>query len=682
MLDLSTLNPPQRQAVTHREGPMLVLAGAGSGKTRVITCRIAWLIEQGIRAEHILAVSFTNKAAGEMRERVGGLLGRTVSRQVHLSTFHALGATMLREDIEALGYQRPFVILDEADRFRIIRDILRELRVGGTRKTEARILAIISRAKNALCSPAELPEARYNPEMPRAQRVHTLYGQALRNLNAVDFDDLLLLPVQLMRQRPDLREKYRQRFRYVMVDEYQDTNAIQLALLEELVQRERANLVVVGDDDQSIYAFRGAVAGTILEFDQRFPGARVVTLDQNYRSVGTILRAANAVISHNDQRREKNLWSTLGAGDPIPSLEFPTDAEEAEWIVDRIRRVAERDARPWRHFAILYRINPQSRILEEVLRSQRVPYRIIGGQSLFDRKEVKDLLAWLRLVLNPRDELSLRRVINVPPRGIGTTTLAALDQRAREDGLPLLDAVRAALRDGSLPERAREGATQVVQALDEARYALREAAADGLEDILDTFLMRVSLEKAILQGDRNEKIARIRWSIVQDLIGDLGRIDAPDARARLDRFVTDVSLDPRTDGGEEDADADAVTMLTIHSSKGLEFPLVFLCGMSEGLLPHQRAIDEHAVPEERRLCYVGMTRAQERLVLTRARATRRRNERIALRPSRFLDEIPPDLRIDRIVDSVGASQAERAERTSRGLAEALARLDAIDPDAS
>lgn len=674
MIDLSTLNAPQREAVTHLDGPMLVLAGAGSGKTRVITTRIGWLLSQGVRAENVLAVSFTNKAAGEMRERVAAMLGVHAARQVHLSTFHALGAAMLREDIDALGYQRPFVILDESDRFRTVRDILRELRLGGTGRTEARVLGIISRAKNAMCTPATLPEARFNPEMPRAQRVFDLYQQALRNLNAVDFDDLLLLPVRLLRERPDLREKYRQRFRYLMVDEYQDTNTIQLALLEELVRRERANLVVVGDDDQSIYAFRGAVAGTILAFDQRFPGARVVTLDQNYRSVGSILRAANAVIGHNDQRREKNLWSALGAGDPIPCLAFPTEADEAEWIVDRIRRVAVRDGRRWRDFAVLYRVNPQARILEEALRAQRVPYRIIGGQSLFDRKEVRDLLAWLRLLLNPRDELSLRRIVNVPPRGIGTRSLAAIDQHARDHDLPLLDAMRATLVDGSLSEPAREGVAQVLRALDDARSALRSAPAEELSAIVERFLTAVSLEKAILQGERNPKIARVRWQIVQDLIEDIERATGDTARARLDTFVASVSLDPRPSSEDED-DQDCVTLLTIHSSKGLEFPVVFLCGLSEGLLPHQRAIDEHAVPEERRLCYVGMTRAQERLVLTRARFTRRRNERIPQKPSRFLDEIPAELRIDRTIAHATESETEKHARADRGFAAILARLE-------
>ena len=655
-VDINSLNPRQREAVTHIDGPVLVLAGAGSGKTRVITVRIAYLIERGVRPENILGVTFTNKAAGEMRERVAGTIGPELARRVNLSTFHALGARILREDIEHLGYGKRFTILDEGDRVRVVKQVLKELNLSGTGMNEGRLLWIVSRAKNAMTTPARLPEAKYNPEMPRAQRVFDLYNRALVNLNAVDFDDLLLLPVRLMKEHPDVRDKYRHRFRYVMVDEYQDTNPIQLELLEQLVAPPKHNLMVVGDDDQSIYGFRGAVADNILRFERLFDDTRVVTLDQNYRSVGTILDAANSVIANNRKRKAKKLWSDLGTGRPVQSIAFDDAYTEAKYIAGRIAGQSKQQGRPLHHFAVLYRSNAQSRVLEEAFRAARVPYRMLGGKSLFDRKDVRDVIAYARLVLNPADELALRRVINYPTRAVGTKTVADLDAHSRRTGTPLHQVARNAIDKSDTPTKARDGLRHFFAVLDETRAQLRGQPASALRGILDRMLDRIGIERAILASEKNAKVARVRWRIVTELLEGIDNATGDGAFARLDDYVQRASLDDvATNKDEEDVARGKATLLTLHSSKGLEFPIVFMVGMNDGLLPHRNALESSdGVPEERRLCYVGMTRAREELILTRARFAVKRNERLSLKPSRFLTEIPGEL----ITESAAAARTE------------------------
>lgn len=647
--DLQTLNPPQRQAVTHIDGPMLVLAGAGSGKTRVITYRIAHLVAEGIPPDQIVAVSFTNKAAGEMRERVAELVGPSTARELHLSTFHALGAQLLRENAKAAGLQRPFPIVDEGERRRIVRSVLRELRLDGSSVGAAQLLALISRAKNAMTSPARLPEARFNPNVPRAQRVFEHYERSLRNLNAVDFDDLLLMPTLMLRKHDELRQKYQQRFRYIMVDEFQDTNAIQLAMLDTLVDPATRNLVVVGDDDQSIYGFRGAVADTILNFDRMFPGARIVTLDQNYRSVGSVLQAANAVIANNSKRRDKALWSNLGKGHAIRSVSLPTPTSEADFVSQWIESQAHHEQRGWQDFAILYRSNTQAAAFEEALRRNRIPYRVIGGQSIFDNKEVRDLLAYLRLLLQPRDELALRRIINVPARGIGTQTLAGLIEKARESDEALWDVLCGELAADAFPTRAAEAARTFVAAVTGAREELEKLSPEELPALIERFVEDIGLQAAVYAGEPSVHQAKRKWQAVESLIEALKNINGLTALAKLENWVGMVSLDASNiSSSSEDDEGKKVTLMTIHASKGLEFPLVFLVGMNENLLPHKRALEEPGgVEEERRLCYVGMTRAQQRLVLTRSRWIPTKMGKIRLRPSRFLSEIPKELLQDR-----------------------------------
>jgi DNA helicase-2/ATP-dependent DNA helicase PcrA len=643
-LDLSHLNPEQYEAVTHLDGPLLVLAGAGSGKTRVITYRAAWLVDQGIPANNILAVSFTNKAANEMSDRVAELLDYETAGKVHLSTFHALGAQILREDIDKLGFRKPFSIVDESERRRLLRTVLKELRLDGTGSSASRLLNLISRAKNAMSEPMDLPSARYNPEVPRAQRVYDHYNTALRNLNAVDFDDLLLLPTHMLRMFPEVRVKYQRRYRYIMVDEYQDTNPLQLHMLGELVKPEKPNLVAVGDDDQSIYGFRGAAADTILKFDQNFPGAKVVALEQNYRSVSTILEAANALIAHNRSRRKKELWSDLGTGTRIRSYSLETPNAEAQFAAKQIGRIAGQTGMKWGDFAILYRANPQAGAFEEALRQQDIPYKVLGGQSLFDNKEVKDALAYMQLLLNPRDELALRRVINFPTRGIGTTTVSKLADKARETQTPLYDVAKRALTEGELHTRAQRGMKEFLDTIERTRELLYESESRDLHAIITEFLDEVRLEAGVYAAENNDRSARARWRVVTRLLRGLTDLEPSKAFEGLDRWMTGISLDTHNSKDEDIEDEQTVKLLTIHASKGLEFPVVFLSGMAEEFLPHHRALDEvGGVEEERRLCYVGMTRAQRLLFLTRSRAILMRDERKPLKPSRFLEELPEDL---------------------------------------
>lgn len=675
MIDLASLNPPQREAVEHRDGPLLILAGAGSGKTRVITYRIARLIEMGVSPENILAVSFTNKAATEMRERVRLLIPPKIAARCHLSTFHSLGLRMLMEDIHRLDYRRPFTILDESDRYQVLKTALKELGLQGTSSNDARLLQLISKAKNADSTPARLPEARHDPDMPRAQKVFLHYLQVMRNLNAVDFDDLLLLPTRLLREHDDLREKYRARYRYVMVDEYQDTNHIQLRFLGELVGPPSWNLAVVGDDDQSIYGFRGAVADNILGFDKHFPNTRVITLDQNYRSVRSILSAANAVIRHNTERRAKELWSELGDGRAVRSFVLATQADEADFIARRIREQKLRTGRPWKAFAILYRTNPQARFLEESLTAQRVPYRVVGGQSVFDKREIRDTLAWLRLLADPTDELSFRRALHAPPRGIGVRSLQRLDEDARASQRSLPEALRTALIAGTLTGRAREGGRELLDLLEDGRKGLASMEPDNLGAYLQAWIERTGLQ-AWIRSSENPNAARARCEAIDRFLESSRRARGTTAHQVLLDFIASVTLDPSPREDDEEADADRVTLMTIHASKGLEFPIVYLCGMNEELLPHKHSMaTERAISEERRLCYVGMTRARDDLILTRARLKFVHNGWLPMKPSRFLDEIPAQLLQERDMSALQASGNREEElRLHEEMIERMHRL--------
>lgn len=674
MIDLDRLNSEQRRAVEHDTGPILVLAGAGSGKTRVITTRIAYLVQKGVRPENLLGVTFTNKAAAEMRERVAHLIRDDASTKVTLGTFHSLGAQILRRDIHRIGYHKQFTILDEADKRRLLRDILKEVGLAPKSATARRVLSIISKAKNAMTTPARLDEARYNPEMPRAQRLYSAYQEALVALNAVDFDDLLLLPVRLFREHPDVRERYRQRFRYTLVDEFQDTNPIQLALLQELVGPPHS-IMAVGDDDQSIYAFRGAVADNILHFGRFFPNPVTVALEQNYRSVGAILDAANAVIAHNAKRHPKQLWSALGDGRKVLFAELDTDVAEADWIARRVQLQAQREQRPYDEFAILYRSNGQASTIEEALRQYDIDYRLLGGQSVFDRREVKDALAYFRLLVNPRDEMAIRRVINTPNRGVGTTTLAKWDKVARAEERRLADVLREATEAGEVGGKAEAGLRELFDALDTAKKGLRATSVEGLPGVLRKLLERVRYEQWLQKNEASAAIADVRWRIVNDMIQRVAEQPGESAFAVLDEYVQKVTLNTNPSEGA-DAHVGKVVLSTLHSSKGLEFPVVYMVGMNEGTLPHENALKDGrgAEAEERRLCYVGMTRAKQSLVLCRGRNVIVREMREPRERSRFIDEIPLELLRFRSKDSGAKADAQALQAVQSQMERMRARL--------
>ncbi len=645
-MNLATLNPEQLAAVRHTEGPLLLLAGAGSGKTRVITYRIAYLLRQkGVSAEAILADTFTNKAAREMRQRVEELVGKTAAKGMAISTFHALCARILREEIGLLGYKRNFSIYGAADQVRLIRDLAQNLRQEGQRFDAERVLGVISDAKNRLVGPGEFVVRQPDDYSLLAAEIYPRYQKALKAYNALDFDDLLMLAARLFREHPEVLTRYQERFRYQMVDEYQDTNAAQYQLLRQLAARHR-NLCVVGDDDQSIYGWRGADLGNILGFEQDFSGTRVVKLEQNYRSTGTILAAANAVIGHNAKRKAKVLWTAGGAGDPIEYRLASDEEEEAKSVVEEIQAERFRRQLRWNDFAILFRTNVQSRAFEEQLRYENVPFVLIGGQQFFDRKEVKDALAYLKVLLNPRDEVNLLRILNYPKRGIGETTADRLIQFSGESGRPLWEVLRHPPAAEEMGEKARQACGGLVALFE--KYKARFRQPGSLAGTGKAFLAEIGLEEEIRRGSDDLAQARRRIENLEEVVNAMAAYEQREEQPTLAGFLEKVSLldseEPGRDGKEKKLARDAVTLMSLHSSKGLEFPIVFLVGFEEEFLPHKKSIHEtFDIDEERRLCYVGITRARQRLVLTGARQRKKYGQLQAREPSRFLGEIPGEL---------------------------------------
>ncbi len=656
-MDLSTLNPPQRAAASHGGGPMLVLAGAGSGKTRVITHRIAHLISQGIPPRAIAAVTFTNKAAEEMRERVAHLLrDKKASRELTIGTFHALGLWMLREERAALGFPRGFAIYDQSDQLGVVREILRRVASDGeARRYDVKaILTRISLAKNGFVAP-ELYAANEGDDYDAVTaQVYPLYQEALRGFAAFDFDDLITEPVRMLDTLTEVRDRWRARFRYVMVDEYQDTNRAQLLLVKHLVA-DHGNLMVVGDDDQSIYSWRGADPTNILRFSEMFPGAQQVKLEQNYRSTRTILAAANAVIANNTKRHGKELWSEKGAGELITHAVAPDVETEAKWVAQEARRLHD-GGRPWQDLAVLYRSNLQSKLLEEELRTAEVPYTMYGGQQFFERKEVKDLIGYLRLALNGKDELALRRVINYPARGIGATTLEKLVARAQARHAPMWDVLRAAAAsDESAAAELDVRASTRTSLADFADVIerLRERLNTGVVAATRALIEEIKLFDDLRAASPSLAAAQRRIDNVEGFMGTLTRHEAKGGgRDALADLLRHLSL--QSDGDDKDKDGDKLVMTTLHGAKGLEFPVVFMVGLEEELLPHARTLQpqvtdvidpDHAtdVSEERRLCYVGITRAQQKLYITRACVRVSRGRAMPRVPSRFLLELPDDL---------------------------------------
>ncbi|BCR06412.1 DNA helicase [Desulfuromonas versatilis] len=645
-MDLTTLNQEQLAAVRHADGPLLLLAGAGSGKTRVITFRIGYLIRQrGVLPAQLLAVTFTNKAAKEMKERVEELVGKRQCRGMIISTFHSLCVRILKEDIERLGYKKNFSIYGTADQVRLIKDLMQAVNVDGKKYDAERIQWMISDAKNRLIPP-ESYTVRYQDEYEYlAAEVYPKYQKALKAFNAIDFDDIIMLTVRLFREHPDVLEKYQQRFRYLMVDEYQDTNAAQYLLLRSLAG-ERRNLCVVGDDDQSIYGWRGADLGNILDFEKDFPGAAVIRLEQNYRSTGNILAAANAVIGNNRQRKEKALWTSGDKGRPIELVRCMDEEDEARVVMERIHAERFRHELQYREFAILYRTNVQSRAFEEQLRYENIPYVLIGGQQFFDRKEVKDAVAYLKVLVNRRDEVNLLRILNYPKRGIGETTADRLIRASAEGERPLWEVLCAAGEIEDLGEKAQEAVSGFVALME--RYAQRFARTPNLADTAREFFAEIKLEDEIYRGTDDPKKARRRVENLEEVVNAMASYLEREEKPSLSGFLEKVSLldedRPDRDSKEKKLERDAVTLMSLHSSKGLEYPVVFMVGMEEEFLPHKNVLNQGAdVEEERRLCYVGITRAQRQLVLTGAAQRKKYGQLQPRIPSRFLQEIPGEL---------------------------------------
>lgn len=645
-MNLDHLNPEQRKAATHVDGPLLILAGAGSGKTATMTHRIAYLIEQGVSPYQILAVTFTNKAAGEMRERVEKLVGRCPG--MWIMTFHAMSLRILREHCERIGYQHNFVVYDTIDQKTLIKTIMKEQNIDAKLYPQAYLSAAISKQKEHDVSPREYLETEADNFRSKViGSVYRAYQEQLKRNNAMDFDDLLVNALHVLRDNPDILADYQHRFRYILVDEYQDTNHIQYEIIR-LLAKARQNLCVVGDDDQCIYQWRGADISNILNFEKDFPQARVIKLEQNYRSYGNILAAAHSVIRNNRGRKAKKLWTDKEAGDKIVYRRCDSDKEEAYYIAQEID-LLKNGQRTYDDFAILYRTNAQSRLFEDALKRRGIPYQILSGFSFYERKETKDMICYMRLVVNPADDLALKRVINEPKRGIGAVTLGKLEALARVHGLSLLDILSQDEISYSLPAKAQKAVGEMVRII---RLCAQEKENLRVSDIYDQLLVKSGYLKALEAEDTQEAASRIENLMdFKSFIYDYEKEkEDTGEKATLEEFLEKVATNGDADKMEEGTGK--VTLMTMHSAKGLEFPIVFLPGMEDGLFPGHRALDnENGMEEERRLCYVGMTRAREKLFLTGAayRVLYGRGE--YTRESTFLRELDKSL-LDEAGDTV------------------------------
>jgi DNA helicase-2/ATP-dependent DNA helicase PcrA len=650
---LDRLNPPQREAVSHISGPLLILAGAGSGKTRVLAHRVAYLIASGVKPWQIVAVTFTNKAAGEMRERISGLIGVEAAREATIGTFHAICARVLRRDGNAIGVTRSFTIYDRADQVALVKSVLRRLDLDEKRFSPNGMLAWIGQRKDELADVATAKRQAANYYDETAARVYEAYQRQLGEDDAVDFDDLLMRTVFLFEQHPEVLSKYQNRWQQINVDEYQDTNRAQYLICRHLAAKHR-NLAVVGDDDQSIYSWRGADLRNILDFEADNPDAKVVKLEQNYRSTQTILDAAHAVVSRNTGRKDKRLWTDRGSGTQITLFDAYNEYEEAEFVARQVEKLVgagrrggmaalltsraddEDGSLKYGDIAITYRINAQSRVIEESLMRFGIPYQLIGGTRFYERREVKDALAYVRLARNPADRVALGRIINVPARGIGAKTVEELGAWAESRDVSMWTAVEAAGENPNLAPRAR---AQLGVFAELMRGLMAMAASEPPSTIFDAALERSGLETAINDGtDEGEE----RWANVQELRNHAAEFDEIAPPEGLARFLEEVAL--VSDQDELEEAPDRVTLITLHAAKGLEFPVVFIVGLEEGLLPHRRALeDERELEEERRLAYVGMTRAKDRLYLVHAHHRSTYGVGAQSDPSRFLAELPEDL---------------------------------------
>jgi DNA helicase-2/ATP-dependent DNA helicase PcrA len=686
------LNPAQREAVTTLAGPLLVLAGAGTGKTRVVTFRIAELIRRGTPPERILAVTFTKKAAGEMLERTTALLGRKLQEKPHISTFHALCVQVLRRHIAQLGYPPSFAIYDRSDQESLARAALREIKVATDSMRPGDLLATISRWKSAGLRPPQAEAAAENDKQHLAAAAYRRYQTALKARGAVDFDDLLLLTEELFARFTEARAAEAGRFSQLLIDEYQDTNAAQYRIVKALA-RDHRNLCVVGDDDQSIYGWRGAEVSHILRFQRDWPEAKVVRLEENYRSTGPILAMANRLIAFNRLRHVKVLRAMRSGGNRPRILQFDTEADEARGVATEIHSQLTSHQAAAGDFVILFRTNEQTRPFESELRRIGVPYVVIGGMSFFDRKEVRDILAYLKLAAHAGDDVSLLRIINVPPRGIGASTVTKLTRRAVAEKRPLWQVLGELRPDSDVPAAAAAAIAQFHRLIEE--YQRRFAGA-GLATTLRGLIEQIGYEQELERTcrDPNERLAR--WNAVQEVVNAVADYEAQTRQPTLRGFLDEMTLDPRIEPDKHSQlRGDAVTLMTLHSAKGLEFPQVYMVGLEEGILPHHRSVEGvgslfraagdvprnadgtlphekdsrplSSVEEERRLCYVGMTRARDRLTLTLPLSRRKWGKARPTQPSRFLYEMTGQAeRIARGGRKAGAPVKRRAVRAQRG----------------
>jgi len=636
-MNWETLNPEQQAAVRHTQGPLLVFAGAGSGKTRVITYRIANLVmTHGVPPSCILAVTFTNKAAEEMKTRLEGLLGGAV-RGLWVGTFHAICARILRESGQTIDIQPNFLVYDESDQVDTVRQVLRSLNMDEKQFTPRSFLYAISRAKEKLISPEEFERNAYEFFDRLAAQVYPRYQEALKAANALDFDDLLLATIRLFQSQPAVLERYQDKFRYILVDEYQDVNYAQYVLVQLLSGKHR-NLCVVGDDDQSIYSFRGAEVELILRFQKDYPDATVIRLERNYRSTQPILDAANRVVSQNRFRAEKKLWTDRAEGMPLTLTRAQDEMEEARLVADYIQRMVMRGERRYSDFAVLYRTNAQSRAFEDFFMQARIPHRIVGALRFYDRKEIKDLLAYLRLIVNPDDAVSLRRVINVPPRGIGSQTVLQIQQYALLQDMSMWDAIRSEEFTGQLQARAKKS----IQTFAELIAGLQQFAETHPVSELTKRVIERSGYLDWLRAEGSTE-SRDRAENIQEFLSVALQFEETAEDKSLLAFLQQSAL--VSDMDTLGAGGDQVLLMTLHTSKGLEFPVVFLVGLEEGIMPHARSDTPGQIEEERRLCYVGMTRAQMELHLLFAQARRSYSGFRWSQPSRFLKAIPQELTV-------------------------------------
>ncbi|ERL64205.1 DNA helicase PcrA [Schleiferilactobacillus shenzhenensis] len=676
---LAKLNDKQAEAVQATEGPLLIMAGAGSGKTRVLTHRVAYLIEEkGIQPWHILAITFTNKAAKEMKERIAKLLGQE-ENSVWVSTFHALCVRILRREADAIGYSRSFTIADSGEQLTLIKRLLREANIDPKQYDPKALLGAISNAKNNLTNPQEFAKSAVSPFEKIAARIYKDYQQQLQLNQAMDFDDLIMQTIRLFKLAPNVLSYYQEKFQYIHVDEYQDTNEAQYQLVAMLAAKYR-NLCVVGDADQSIYGWRGANMENILDFEKDYPDAQMILLEQNYRSTKTILKAANAVIANNTNRKPKELWTDNTTGDPIEYYRGQTERDEAYFVVRKIQELMQSSHYHYGDFAVLYRTNAQSRVLEEVLLQSNVPYKIVGGNRFYDRKEIRDVLAYIRLLVNPADDMSLTRIINVPKRGVGAGSLEKLRQFADEHDMTMLEAAHSVAM-APISGRAAHGIADFAKLIDQLT-AMKETST--VTQIAQAILDDSGYQKELEAAHTDEAQSRIEN--LQEFISVTSEFDqnyTPESEDSdmLTDFAANVALlSDQDDIAEEETQ---VTLMTLHAAKGLEFPVVFMIGMEEGLFPLSRAsMDETELEEERRLAYVGITRAQKKLYITNAYARMLYGRTNANPPSRFVDEIPDDLlQSDNVLSETPAAKSdndlpfarrrdERAQATTYGSGDA------------